>query len=45
VVYRDDIGKYRCMLMTAGAAPEEAIVPTKKAAKDWLRHAFTLTRG
>lgn len=45
VVYRDDTGQYRCMLMTAGAAPDETIVPTKKAAKDWLRNAFTLTRG
>lgn len=45
VVYRDDIGQYRCVLMTAGAAPDEAIVPTKKAARDWLRHGFTLTRG
>jgi nucleoid DNA-binding protein len=45
VVYLDDIGQYRCMLMAAGAAPEETIVPTKKAAKDWLRQAFALTRG
>jgi nucleoid DNA-binding protein len=45
VVYRDDVGQYRCVLMTAGAAPDEAIVPTKKAAKDWLRQAFALTRG
>ncbi|MBY0240014.1 MAG: hypothetical protein K2X55_11935 [Burkholderiaceae bacterium] len=45
VVYRDDIGQYRCMQMAAGAAPDEAIVPTKKAAKEWLRQAFPLTRG
>lgn len=45
VVYRDDAGQYRCVLMTFGAAPDEAIVPTKKAAKDWLRQAFALTRG
>lgn len=45
VVYRDDSGRFRCMLMATGAAPDEAIVPTKTAAKDWLRHAFALTRG
>lgn len=45
VVYQDDVRRFRCMLMAAGAAPDEAIVPTKKAAKDWLRQAFALTRG
>lgn len=40
VVYQDDLGHYRCVLMTVGAAPAEAIMSTKKAAKDWLREAF-----
>lgn len=45
LMYRDDTGKFRCVLMANGVAADEAIVPTKKAAKDWLRNAFVLTRG
>jgi len=45
VAYRDDTGQFRCTLLAAGGAPDEAIMPTKKAAKDWLRQAFSLTRG
>lgn len=45
VVYQDDGGQYRGVLLALGAAPAEAIMSTKKAAKDWLRDAFPRTRG
>lgn len=45
VVYRDDLEQFRCVFMATGAAPDEAILPTKRAAKDWLRQTFPLSRG
>lgn len=45
VAYQDDSGRYRGVLTPAGAGPAETIMDTKKAAKEWLRDAFAVTRG
>jgi nucleoid DNA-binding protein len=45
VVYQDDSGQYRCILLASGAAPAEAIMGTKTAAKAWLREAFATIRS
>lgn len=45
VAYQDDSGRYRGVLSAAGAGPAETIMATKKAAKEWLRDAFAVTRG
>lgn len=45
VLYKDDEGQYRGLLLASGAAPSETIMATKKAAKDWLREAFPFTRS
>lgn len=45
VAYQDDSGRYRGVLAPAGAGPAETIMETKKAAKEWLRDAFAVTRG
>lgn len=45
VAYQDDSGRYRGVLTPAGASPAETIMVTKKAAKEWLREAFAVTRG
>lgn len=44
VVYQDDSGQYRGILLATGAAPAEAIMGTKTAAKAWLREAFAACR-
>lgn len=45
VVYQDDSGQYRGILQASGAAPAEAIMGTKTAAKAWLREAFAGVRS
>jgi len=45
VIYKDDEGQYRGVLTTPGAAPAESIMATKKAAKAWLRDAFSIIQG
>jgi hypothetical protein len=39
-VYKDDGGLYRCLVTREGAAPDESILKTKRAVKEWLRAFF-----
>ncbi|MEX5747540.1 hypothetical protein [Massilia sp. X63] len=45
VLYIDDRGRFRGLLLIENAAPVETIMDKKKAAKEWLRDAFTMTAG
>lgn len=42
VLYVDDHGRFRGLLLSENAAPVETIMDTKTAAKDWLRDAFPM---
>lgn len=42
VLYVDDHGRFRGLVLSENAAPVETIMDTKTAAKDWLRDAFPM---